>query len=113
MTSAPLLEFTAAGSPKGVAQAIEVCAQQANVLNAIVVPWESGPATLTMAVTLVKADGWAIEHTNVGTITVTELGDESTRVAVIAVDSDHTDQAQRVNLLLRLAGQIQGQLCCG
>ena len=110
MNSAPLVEFIAAGSAKGVAQEIEQCARVDTVLNAIVVPWESTPALRSIAVTLVKVDGWAIEHTNLGTITVADLGNALTRVVVMAVETDHPDQGKRLNMLVRFAGHIQSRL---
>jgi hypothetical protein len=111
VTSAPLLQFTAAGSVKSVASDIEQCARVDNVLSAIVVPWESTPTLLSIAVTLVKIDGWAIEHTNLGTITVADLGNASARVAVLAVDTaTDPDQEKRLTMLARFAGQIQHRL---
>ncbi len=76
------VEFTAKGPPKVVADAIEMHARAQGSVAALVVPWESTPSTLSMAVTSVKIDGWAIEHTNLGTITLTADGD-STRVAML------------------------------
>ena len=62
------ITFTAAGSPQVVSRAIEEYARGQGHVSAIVVPWESSGTTLSMAVTAVKSDGWAIEHTNLGTI---------------------------------------------
>jgi type II secretory pathway component GspD/PulD (secretin) len=62
------IEFVADGSPKVVSRAIEEFARAQGHVTAIVVPWESDATTLSMAVTAVKSDGWAIEHTNLGTI---------------------------------------------
>jgi len=67
------IEFTATGSPRVVSSAIEQYATGHGSLNAIVVPWESDPVTLSMAVTSVQGEGWAIEHTNLGTIRLTDL----------------------------------------
>ena len=64
--------------------AIEEYARAQGALTAIVVPWESDATTLSMAVTAVKKDGWAIEHTNLGTIRLTDAGDERTTVAITA-----------------------------
>ncbi len=47
-------------------------------------PWESDATTLSMAVTAVKSDGWAIEHTNLGTIRLIDAGPEQTEVAIAA-----------------------------
>jgi hypothetical protein len=76
------IEFTAAGSAQVVSRAIEEFARAQGHVNALVVPWESDATRLSMAVTSVKADGWAIEHTNLGTITLTAVGDDATRVAI-------------------------------
>ena len=47
-----------------MSRAIEEFARSQGHVTAIVVPWESDATTLSMAVTAVKSDGWAIEHTN-------------------------------------------------
>jgi len=76
------IEFTAAGSAKVLARGIEEYARAQGHVHALVVPWESDDARLSMAVTSVKTDGWAIEHINLGTITLTPMGDAATRVAI-------------------------------
>jgi hypothetical protein len=78
------LEFSTAGSPRAVARAIEDFARAQAHVAAIVVPWESSADALNMAVTVSTGDGWAIEHTNLGTITLTEKGEDATHVAVAA-----------------------------
>ena len=55
-----------------VSRAIEEYAPRPGMVNAIVVPWESTREALSMAVTAAKSDGWAIEHTNLGTIRLTD-----------------------------------------
>ena len=82
-----IVEFTARGPARDVSAAIEACAAERRVVNALVVPWESDASTLRMAVTSMRGDGWAIEHTNLGTITLANLGDV-TRVAVFPHDPD-------------------------
>jgi hypothetical protein len=79
----PIVEFTAPGPARAVAAAIEAYASERRVVSALVVPWESDTATLRMAVTSMKSDGWAIEHTNLGTISLVDLGSD-VRVAVVA-----------------------------
>lgn len=74
--------FTVNGSPQVVSRAIEEYARTQGSLSAIVVPWESDEVTLSMAVTAVKTDGWAIEHTNLGTIRLQAAGEERTSVAI-------------------------------
>jgi hypothetical protein len=76
------LEFSTTGSPRAVARAIEDFARAQAHVAAIVVPWESDATALNMAVTAVSGEGWAIEHTNLGTITLTDHGSGATRVAV-------------------------------
>ena len=104
-----LAEFTAAGSPSRVSRAIEELAR-AQGISALVVPWESDAAALSIAVTSVKADGWAIEHTNLGTIRLTDLGNDATRVA-IAPDERRTAVPQLGALFERFAQQVRRQ--CG
>jgi hypothetical protein len=82
-----LVEFTAAGAARAVASAIEAYAAERRIVSALVVPWESDAATLRMAVTSMKSDGWAIEHTNLGTISLVDLGNDRVRVAVVADDN--------------------------
>src|ERR1700674_2375190 len=86
--------FTANGSPQVVSRAIEEFARGQGHLTAIVVPWESHGAMLSMAVTAVKSDGWAIEHTNLGTIRLSDAGQERTAVDIAAESSDHPEQQQ-------------------
>jgi hypothetical protein len=85
------VNFLAAGSPRVVSRAIEEFALGQGHVTAIVVPWESDDTTLSMAVTAVKSDGWAIEHTNLGTIRLTDAGAERTAVAIAAELPDHTE----------------------
>jgi hypothetical protein len=103
------IEFVAAGSPREVARAIEEYAHGQGHVSAIVVPWESSATTLSMAVTSVKSDGWAIEHINLGTITLTDRGSASTSVAVIAHDPDHAEKPKLATLFDRFAQQLQGR----
>jgi len=103
------LEFTTAGSPQVVSQAIEQYAAGQGRLNAIVVPWESDRNTLSMAVTAVKSDGWAIEHTNLGTIRLTNLGDDRTRVAIVPHQPDHAEKQKLAALFDGFARKIQSK----
>ena len=105
------MEFTASGSPQVISRAIEECATSQGNVSAIVVPWESDGSTLSMAVTAMKADGWAIEHTNLGTITVTDAGNGAVRVAAAAAaDPDQADNARLVALFDRFAHHVQERL---
>ena len=104
------MEFIASGSAQVISRAIEEYATSQGNVSAIVVPWESGRDRLSMAVTAMKGDGWAIEHTNLGTITVTDLGNGATRVAVAAGDPGHSDKPKLLALFDRFAHQIQERL---
>jgi hypothetical protein len=101
-------EFTATGSPEVVSRAIEEYARGEGHVTAIVVPWESDGTTLSMAVTAVKSDGWAIEHTNLGTIRLIDAGQERTRVAIAAEPPAHHEQ-QLTALFDRFARHVQNR----
>jgi hypothetical protein len=77
-----IVDFTAQGTTRELASAIEQLALERRAVTALVVPWESDAATLRMAVTASKGEGWAIEHTNLGTVSLADLGSERTRVVV-------------------------------
>ena len=105
-----MIEFTATGPPRVVSHAIEAYASGQGNVTALVVPWESDRVTLSMAVTAAKGDGWAIEHTNLGTIKLTDLGDDLTRVAIAAHEPDHVEQQKLAALFDRFAREIQSRL---
>ena len=105
-----LLEFTAAGSPVPLSRAIEDYAREQGQVSAIVVPWESDGGALSMAVTSVKTDGWAIEHTNLGTIRVTGLPGDRSRVVVDAADPEHPEKARLARVLAGFAEGLQARL---
>lgn len=103
-------EFTVTGSPRAVSRVIEGYATGQGSLNAIVVPWESEGATLSMAVTSVKGEGWAIEHTNLGTIRLTDLGNDMTLVAIASYEPDHAEKQKLMALFDGFAHQLQSRL---
>lgn len=105
-----IVEFTATGSPRAVSGAIEAHARGEGHVNALVVPWESTRTMLSMAVTSVRGDGWAIEHTNLGTIRLTDLGNDHTQVAIAADEPDHPDKQKLAAIFDRFARQIQSKL---
>ena len=107
------VEFIAAGSPRGVSRAIEQYADQQRIVSAIVVPWESDRVTLSMAVTSARGEGWAIEHLNLGTIRLTDLGDDRTRVAFAASEGNHPEAPTLALLFAEFARRIQGRLQAG
>jgi hypothetical protein len=115
---APLAEFTAHGSARPLSAAIEACAAERRLVNALVVPWESAATTIRMAVTSSKTDGWSIEHTNLGTIALDELGDGRTHIAVIAAapaeaaapPGDAAARDRQRALLMAFASQIRQKL---
>ena len=105
-----LIEFVANGSPKVVSRAIEEFARGQGHVTALVVPWESDDTTLSMAVTAVKSDGWAIEHTNLGTIRLVDAVQDRTEVAIAADAPDHPEPQQLAAVFDRFARQIQSRL---
>jgi hypothetical protein len=102
-----LFAFTATGSPRVLSRAIEEFATGQGSLTAIVVPWESDRATVSMAVTSAGGEGWAIEHTNLGTIRLTDLGNDLTRVAIAADKPNHAEKKKMAALFDGFAQQIQ------
>jgi hypothetical protein len=105
-----ILQFTATGSPRELSHAIEGFATGQGSLSAIVVPWESDQVTLSMAVTSVNGEGWAIEHTNIGTIQLTDLGNDLTRVAIVSHEPDHSEKKKLAALLEGFARNIKNKL---
>ncbi|HMC78910.1 MAG TPA: hypothetical protein VKH34_17295 [Vicinamibacterales bacterium] len=113
MESVQVVEFVARGSSRDVARAIEQFAQQHGHVSAIVVPWEGTATTLSMSVTSVRADGWAIEHTNLGTITLTDLGDGRTAVAVAGEEPEHAERDRLAAVFNRFALQLHRHFQAG
>jgi len=107
------LTFTATGSPQVVSRAIEEYARGHGHVTAIVVPWESDDKTLSMAVTAVKSDGWAIEHTNLGTIRLIDAGPERTEVAIAAELPDHPERETLAGVFDRFVRQVQSRFHAG
>ena len=108
--SEKLFEFVTAGSPRVVSGAIEQLAVGLGSLTAIVVPWESDRTTLCMAIASTQGEGWALEHTNLGTVRMTDLGNETTRVEILA-DLQHRPENQRLaKLFARFSSGIQSRL---
>ena len=104
-----MIHFITLGPPRAVSQAIEALASAQRTVSAIVVPWESDRTTLCMSVTAVAGEGWAIEHANLGTIRLTDLGDDRTRVDIAADSQDHPDRQKRAALFDRFAEQVHGR----
>src|SRR5260370_2952503 len=104
--SEEIIEFTVTGSPRVVSRAIEQYATGNGSLHAIVVPWESDDVTLSMAVTSASAEGWAIEHTDLGTIRLTGLGNDLTRVTFAAREPNHAEKKKRAALFNGFGRQI-------
>src|SRR5579862_37645 len=104
-----ILEFTATGPPRVVSQAIEQYTIGRGSLNALVVPWESDHVTLSMAVTSGKGEGWSIEHTNLGTIKLTDLGNDLTRVTIAAHELDPAEKQKLAALFNGFARQLQSK----
>src|SRR5947207_9675324 len=106
-------EFVTRGRARDLARAIEEWAQAQGHVNAIVVPWEGTATTTRMAVTAVRADGWAIEHTNLGTITLTDLGDGRTAVAVAGEEPEHAERDRLAAVFNRFALQLHRHFQAG
>ena len=104
-----VLVFTAAGSPQIVSREIEQFAARQGSLNAIVVPWESDGITFSMSVTFAKAEGWAIEHTSLGTIRLTDLGNGLTRVEIAPHQPDNPDKQKLAVLFDGFASRMQSK----
>jgi hypothetical protein len=103
------IEFTATGSAHVVSRAIEEYARAQGHVNALVVPWESDASKLTMAVTSVRSDGWAIEHINLGTITLTPMEAGATRVAVEPPSRAAAEEPALAAVFNRFVRQLQMQ----
>jgi hypothetical protein len=108
--SEKLFEFMTAGSPRAISGAIEQFAIGQGSLTAIIVPWESDRTTLCMAVASTQGEGWALEHTNLGTIRLIDLGNETTRVEVLADLQGNPEYQRLSNLFERFSTQIQSHL---
>jgi hypothetical protein len=63
-----------------------------------------------MAVASTQGEGWALEHTNLGTVRLTDMGNGTTRVEVLADIQHHPDQQKLAKLFARFSSQIQSQL---
>jgi hypothetical protein len=113
MHTQPIVEFVAPGTPRALSHTIEEHAKGRGAVSILLVPWESDDVTVRMAVTLVKTDGWAIEHTNLGTVSLTDLGENRTQVAIFPDTTDRPDQQDVTSLLGPFARQLQGRLQAG
>ena len=102
-----IVEFIATGTPRSLSQAIEQHAARLGSVLVLLVPWESDDVTLSMAITLVNSDGWAIEHTNLGTVKLTDLGHDHTQIALVTDIIEHPEQARLTPLLNAFGRQIQ------
>jgi hypothetical protein len=108
--SEKLFEFMTAGSPRTVSGAVEQLAIGLGSLTALVVPWESDRITLSMAVASTQGEGWALEHTNLGTVRLTDMGNETTRVEVLADLLPHAENQRLAKLFARFSSEIQSRL---
>ncbi len=108
--SEKLFEFMTSGTPRTVSAAVEQLAIGLGSLTVIVVPWESDRTTLCMAVTSTQGEGWALEHTNMGTIRLTDMGNETTRVEILADLQHHAEQQKLAKLFARFSTEIQTRL---
>jgi hypothetical protein len=107
------LEFVVGGSPRHVARTIESHVDQHRAVSALIVPWESDEASVSMAVTLARGDGWAIEHTNLGTLRLTDLGNDHTRVTAVTIAESGDPERQKLagvfsDFALQIKSRFQG-----
>jgi hypothetical protein len=109
MTSAELLHFLANGSPRDMARAIEDYARSLQGVQALVVPWESESTTLSMAVTSVTGEGWAIEHKNLGTLRLKDDENGRTEVTVASALSSEADSRPLVALFDRFVTGLRSR----
>jgi hypothetical protein len=107
--SEKLFEFVTPGSPRAVSGAIEQFAIGLGSLTAVIVPWESDRTTLTMAVASTQGEGWALEHTNIGTVRLVDMGNETTRVEIFSDLQAHAEQQKLANLFARFSSQLQSR----
>ena len=105
-----MTEFSIPGSARDVSRAIEEYARATGRVGALVVPWDSDATTINIAVTSVKADGWAIEHTDLGTVRVTDLGANAASVAIVARDSAAASQPALKAVFDRFAADLHRHL---
>ncbi len=108
--SEKLFEFMTSGAPRTVSGAIEQLAIGLGSLTAIVVPWESDHTTLVMAVTSTQGEGWALEHTNLGSVRLTDQGNETTLVEILADFQNHAERQKLAKLFGRFSTEIQSRL---
>jgi len=107
--SEKLFEFMTAGSPRVVSGAVEQLAIGLGSLTAIVVPWESDRTTLCMAIASTQGEGWALEHTNLGTVRLTDMGNETTRVEILADLPHHPEHQKLFKLFARFSSEVQSR----
>jgi hypothetical protein len=102
--------FITEGDPRAVARTIEEFARATGHVTALVVPWESDATALTMSVTSMKADGWAIEHTDLGTIRLAGTSPGTTSIDFIARDLGADAAAGLSTLFVRFTTELQRRL---
>ena len=104
-----MIEFITTGSPTTVSRAIESHAAQERSITALVVPWQSNGASVVMSVTAAAGEGRAIDHANLGTITLIDLGDDRTRVKLEAAEQLQADHKPRASLFDQFVRTLQGR----
>ena len=108
--SEKLFEFVTSGSPRVVSGTIEQLASGVGSLNAVIVPWESDRTTLVIAIASTQGEGHALEHTNLGTVRLTDTGNETTRVEVLADYLDSAEHQKLARLFARFSSELQSRL---
>jgi hypothetical protein len=61
-------------------------------------------------VTSTQGEGWALEHTNLGTVRLTDAGNDMTRVEVLADLDKHPENQRLGKLFARFSSELQNQL---
>jgi transitional endoplasmic reticulum ATPase len=68
-------------------------------LRRFAIPWASDRVTFRVAATAAQDDAWGIERTNLGTIRLTDLGNDVTRVAI----ASHEPESHAAAVTVRVA----------
>ena len=108
--SEKIFDFVTPGNPRAISGVVEQAAIGVGSLSAIVVPWESDRTTLNMAIASTQGEGHALEHTNLGTVRLTDLENDRTRVEVFGDLPGHGEQQRLGKLFARFSSELQSRL---
>jgi hypothetical protein len=62
-----------------------------------------------MAIASTQGEGWALEHTNIGTVRLTDMGNDTTRVEILSDLQNHAEHQKLANLFARFSSQLQSK----